>query len=88
MEHKVGRVTRDHFVIRRCLDVILTPNLNLSLSISRLRFYKGMVGWCFGLNVLARIFPRLNCYVFFSDIKSRTELISKLVSILLPLKEH
>ncbi len=54
----------------------------------RLRSNLGMVGWCFGLKVLAGIFPRLNCDVFFMNIESRTKLIGKLLGILLLLKEH
>ena len=38
--------------------------------------------------MLARIFPRLDCDVFFLNIESRTKLISKLLGVLLPLKEH
>ena len=40
------------------------------------------------LKMLARIFPRLNCDVFFMNIESRTKLIGKLLGILLLLKEH
>ena len=40
------------------------------------------------LKMLARIFPRLDCDVFFMNIESRTKLIGKLLGILLLLKEH
>ncbi len=40
------------------------------------------------VNVLTRVLPRLDRDVFFVNIESRTELVGKLLGILLPLKEH